>query len=109
AAAALAAAAQWQGSIAAIVSRGGRPDLAGDLLEHVRSPVLLIVGSLDTVVLELNQQALKRLTQSQEAMLSVVPGASHLCEEPGTLEEVARLAGDWFVRYLNQSPFTDAV
>jgi pimeloyl-ACP methyl ester carboxylesterase len=80
------------------VSRGGRPDLAGDLLAEVSCPVLLIVGSNDLEVLELNRRALARLPSN--AHLAVVPGASHLFEEEGTLEEAARLATDWFLRHL---------
>lgn len=95
AAAALAAAAQLPGQIAAIVSRGGRPDLAGSLLGAVRAPVLLIVGGNDEIVLGLNRQALSRLS-SQDKQLTIVPGATHLFEEAGALEKVAELAGDWF-------------
>ncbi|MGH2769914.1 MAG: hydrolase, partial [Actinomycetota bacterium] len=80
------------------VSRGGRPDLAGASLTHVKAPTLLIVGALDDAVLRLNRSAFSQLTA--ERRLEVVPGASHLFEEPGALEEVARLAGDWFVRHL---------
>jgi putative phosphoribosyl transferase len=95
AAAALVAAGEWPvGEVAAIVSRGGRPDLADRMLPLVTAPTLLIVGSLDSVVLELNRQALERLTCEKE--LVIVPGATHLFEEPGALEEVARLAVDWF-------------
>lgn len=98
AAAALLAAAERPDEIAAVVSRGGRPDLAGPALAQVRAPTLLIVGSLDSVVLELNQRALELLPA--EKQLAVVPGATHLFEEPGTLEEVARLAAEWFTRHL---------
>ncbi|HEU6444329.1 MAG TPA: dienelactone hydrolase family protein [Gaiellaceae bacterium] len=98
AAAALVAAAERPDDVAAVVSRGGRPDLAGDALPRVRAPTLLIVGSLDHLVLELNEQALGLLRAEKE--LAVVPGATHLFEEPGTLEEVARLATEWFVRHL---------
>ncbi len=97
AAAALIAAASAP-TIAAVVSRGGRPDLAGPALPRVHAPTLLIVGGDDTVVLTLNQQAYAQLTC--EKRLCVVPGASHLFEEPGTLEAVARLATDWFRRHL---------
>jgi putative phosphoribosyl transferase len=97
AAAALMAAAE-EPSIAAVVSRGGRPDLAGDALEQVRAPTLLIVGGRDREVLELNRLALARLA-SREKELVVVPGASHLFEEPGALEEVVRLAGAWLLRH----------
>jgi putative phosphoribosyl transferase len=98
AAAALVAAGRRPQAVRAVVSRGGRPDLAGDWLEHVRAPTLLIVGGGDEVVLGLNREAHQRLRA--ERRLDVVPGATHLFEEPGTLEEVTRLAGDWFVRSL---------
>jgi putative phosphoribosyl transferase len=97
AAAALVAAAERPEDVAAVVSRGGRPDLAGPALRRVRAPTLLIVGGADEVVLELNRRALELLPA--EKQLAVVPGASHLFEEPGTLEVVARLAADWFTRY----------
>jgi putative phosphoribosyl transferase len=97
AAAALVAAAERPDDIAAIVSRGGRPDLAAGALPRVRAPTLLIVGSLDRLVLELNQQALEQLPA--EKQLVVVAGATHLFEEPGALEEVARLATEWFSRH----------
>jgi putative phosphoribosyl transferase len=99
AAAAIVAAARSPGEIAAIVSRGGRPDLAGDALERVDAPTLLIVGGADPVVLELNEEAMRRMC-SAPVELVVVPGATHLFEEPGTLEEVARLARDWFVGHM---------
>jgi putative phosphoribosyl transferase len=94
-----AAAALWEASrpdarISAIVSRGGRPDLALDRLEHVRAPSLLIVGGRDEVVLDLNRRAATRLRC--EHRISIVPGATHLFEEDGALASVARLAGDWF-------------
>jgi dienelactone hydrolase len=98
AAAALVAAASRPESVAAVVSRGGRPDLAGDALPRVQAPTLLIVGGDDLEVLELNREAYDRL--SCEKKLEIVPRASHLFEEPGTLEAVARLAGDWFVKHL---------
>jgi dienelactone hydrolase len=98
AAAALVAAAARPDAVAAVVSRGGRPDLAGPVLPAVRQPTLLIVGDRDPVVLDLNRQALREL--GGEARLEVVPGATHLFEEPGALEQVARLARDWFVRHL---------
>jgi len=98
AAAALAAAAAHSEHVAAVVSRGGRPDLAGDTLPLVQAPTLLIVGERDRDVLELNRQALAQMRC--EKQLVVVPGATHLFEEPGTLEHVARLARTWFVRYL---------
>ncbi len=96
--AALLAAAASPGSVGAIVSRGGRPDLADDALPRVTAPTLLIVGGDDEVVLELNREAFERLECSRQ--LDVVPGATHLFSEPGALEEVARLAREWFVHYL---------
>ena len=98
AAAALIAAANRPEEVGAIVSRGGRPDLAADFLDRVRAPTLLIVGGNDPVVLELNRQALRKLRC--EARLEVVPGAGHLFEEPGALERVAELARDWFKLHL---------
>jgi pimeloyl-ACP methyl ester carboxylesterase len=98
AAAALAAAAQRPGHVRAVVSRGGRPDLAGQLLPRVRQATLLIVGERDPVVLEINQRALPKIPA--EARLAIVPGASHLFEEPGALEQVANLARDWFAEHL---------
>jgi putative phosphoribosyl transferase len=98
AAAALVAAAKRPGQIGAVVSRGGRPDLAGSVLALVKAPTLLIVGGHDRVVLDLNRQALEEMRCEKE--LSVVPGATHLFEEPGTMDEVARLALDWFTRHL---------
>jgi putative phosphoribosyl transferase len=98
AAAALAAAAVRQDAVAAIVSRGGRPDLAGPALPQVRAPTLLIVGGNDGQVIELNRQALAQLRCEKQLM--IVPGATHLFEEPGALDEVARLARDWFERHL---------
>jgi putative phosphoribosyl transferase len=95
AAAALVAASDPTRRVAAVVSRGGRPDLAGDRLGHVTAPTLLIVGGDDTTVLELNRDAARRL--HCEHQLVVVPGATHLFEEPGALETVAALATDWFV------------
>jgi putative phosphoribosyl transferase len=97
AAAALVAAAELGPTLGAVVSRGGRPDLAGDALGDVQAPTLLVVGELDDVVLRLNQEAYARLRCHRH--LEVVPGASHLFEEPGTLDEVSRLASDWFVRH----------
>jgi dienelactone hydrolase len=96
--AALVAAAARPDGVAAVVSRGGRPDLAGDALPHVRAPTLLIVGGEDTPVIEMNREALAQLRC--EKQLQIVPGATHLFEEPGTLEEVARLARQWFERHL---------
>jgi pimeloyl-ACP methyl ester carboxylesterase len=101
AAAALIAAAELPDLVAAIVSRGGRPDLAGNVLRRVVAPTLLIVGSRDPVVLELNRKALAELPA--EKKLEVVPGATHLFEEPGTLETVAQLAKDWFVLHLSRA------
>ncbi|MFX0577874.1 phosphoribosyltransferase family protein [Nocardia nepalensis] len=100
--AALSAAADPQVEIHAVVSRGGRPDLAGDRLADVRAPTLLIVGGHDTVVLELNQLA--QAAMSCETTLAVVPGATHLFAEPGALEKVAELARDWFVAQLGPIP-----
>jgi dienelactone hydrolase len=99
AAAALKAAAQ-RSEIDAVVSRGGRPDLAGDALPCVKAATLLIVGGLDRPVIELNRAAYQRLQQTHRRELVIVPGATHLFEEPGALDEVAHFAGDWFVRYL---------
>jgi putative phosphoribosyl transferase len=98
AAAALVAAAEMHDVIAAVVSRGGRPDLAGDALRFVRAPTLLIVGGDDEPVIGMNREALAKLRCNKE--LVIVPGATHLFEEPGTLEEVARLAANWFIQYL---------
>lgn len=94
--AALVAAAELPRLIHAVVSRGGRPDLAGDALERVVAPTLAIVGGNDAVVLELNRQALARMNCAKA--LHVIPGASHLFEEAGALEEVGMLARDWFTR-----------
>jgi putative phosphoribosyl transferase len=98
AAAALWAAAQRPSQVAAIVSRGGRPDLAGPRLADVEAPTLLVVGGKDEVVLGLNRKAQAQLSCPTD--LVVIPGATHLFEEPGALEQVARLALDWFLRYL---------
>ena len=100
AAAALVAAAH-EHRVQAIVSRGGRPDMANGALGRVTVPTLLIVGGHDEEVLALNQLALERL--SSEKQLVVVPGATHLFEEPGTLEEAARLAAEWFARHLRSA------
>lgn len=97
-AAALVAAARLPEQVAAVVSRGGRPDLAGSSLRNVKAPVLLIVGGLDHNVVELNRQAYAQLACEKE--LRIVPGATHLFEEPGTLETVGQLAAAWFSRYL---------
>jgi putative phosphoribosyl transferase len=99
AAAAIVAAARTPGEIAAIVSRGGRPDLAGDALERVDAPTLLIVGGADPVVLKLNEEAMRRMSNAPVELV-VVGGATHLFEESGALEEVARLAREWFVRHM---------
>lgn len=98
AAAALVAAAERADVVAAVVSRGGRTDLAGPALARVKAPTLQIVGAQDSVVFGLNCQSTRALRCEQR--LELVAGATHLFEEPGTLEEVARLAGDWFERYL---------
>jgi pimeloyl-ACP methyl ester carboxylesterase len=99
AAAALKAAAELGSEIGAVVSRGGRPDLAESALGRVRSPTLLIVGERDEVVLELNRRAYEELPGEKE--LAIVAGAGHLFEEPGALDQVARLASRWFCRHLN--------
>ncbi len=105
AAAALVAAAELGDAIGAVVSRGGRPDLAGSSLSRVVSPTLLIVGELDEDVLELNEAAFRELTGVARGSkeLPIVKGATHLFEEPGTLAEVARLATSWFSRFLSRS------
>lgn len=99
AAAALIAAAQVPGPIRGIVSRGGRPDLAGTFLPKVKAPTLLIAGGHDYSVIELNEKALNEL--QCEKRLEIIPGATHLFEEPGTLERVAGLASDWFENHLS--------
>jgi putative phosphoribosyl transferase len=96
--AALVAAAERPDLVGAVVSRGGRPDLAGASLLHVRAPTLLIVGGRDTPVIAMNREALQQLRC--EKRLEIVPGATHLFEEPGALEAVARLAGRWFRQHL---------
>ena len=101
-AAALRAAAALGTTIGAVVSRGGRPDLAGEALAHVKAPTLLIVGERDEEVLQLNQHAYAEL--QCEKSLAVVPHATHLFQESGALEEVARLAADWFRKYLRRRP-----
>ena len=101
AAAALVAAAKHSGAIKAVVSRGGRPDLAGPSLPLVKAPTLLIVGGEDTPVIELNEQAREQMRSGCEIV--IVPGATHLFEEPGKLEEVARLATDWFLQHLTKA------
>src|SRR5881227_535384 len=97
-AAALAAAAEIPQDVAAVVSRGGRPDLAGDALPKVQAPTLLIVGGNDDIVIELNEMA--RDQMRCEVKLEIVAGATHLFEEPGALEKVAKLASDWFVSHI---------
>lgn len=101
AAAALMAAVQRPEVVGAIVSRGGRPDLAGRALAYIRTPTLLIVGGDDEPVILLNREAMAELRNAPKKLV-IVPGATHLFEEPGTLDEVARLAGEWFVRYLTK-------
>jgi putative phosphoribosyl transferase len=102
AASALKAAARLSNKIEAVVSRGGRPDLAKEALVHVKAPTLLIVGSLDYGVIELNESAYKML--QCEKKLEIVYGAAHLFEEPGKLDEVAALASGWFTKYLHPNP-----
>ena len=99
--AALVAAADRPEAIGAVVSRGGRPDLAGPALAGVKAPTLLIVGGNDVPVIAMNREALAQL--SAEKQLAIIPGATHLFEEPGTLEEVARMARDWFIRHLGRA------
>jgi putative phosphoribosyl transferase len=99
AAAALVAAAEFRDKIGAVVSRGGRPDLAGDALPRVKAPTLLIVGGEDVPVIGMNRSALVELGSAVK-QIYIVPRATHLFEEPGTLEEVARLAADWFRHHL---------
>lgn len=101
AAAALIAAKEYADIIKAVVSRGGRPDLAENTLMYVKAPTLLIVGGRDTEVINLNRWALDRIV-ILEKELRIIPGATHLFEEQGALEEVARLAGEWFKRYLSE-------
>jgi dienelactone hydrolase len=98
AAAALLGAVELPNIVSAVVSRGGRPDLTGEALQKVKAPTLLIVGGNDNVVIGLNEEAYARLTCEKE--LKIVPGATHLFEEPGTLEQVARLASEWFKKKL---------
>jgi putative phosphoribosyl transferase len=100
--AALVAAASRPDAIAAVVSRGGRPDLAAGALARVAAPTLLIVGALDEAVIELNRAAMTRMHGN--VSLAIVPGAAHVFEEPGALEQVAELTADWFDRYLSASP-----
>jgi dienelactone hydrolase len=98
AAAALIAAADRPRTVSAVVSRGGRPDLAERALQHVVAPTLLIVGGYDGPVIEMNRSAYHQLTAEKD--MQIVPGATHLFEEPGTLEQVAELASHWFTRFL---------
>jgi alpha-beta hydrolase superfamily lysophospholipase len=98
--AAIVAAAQMRDRVKAVVSRGGRPDLAGEALAHVEAAVLLIVGGNDEAVLRLNRAAQAQMTSAVATCLDVVPGATHLFEEPGTLEKVAELAREWFLNHL---------
>jgi dienelactone hydrolase len=102
AAAALIAAAHRPYEVHAVISRGGRPDLAEDALPRVQAPTLLIVGGADDVVIDLNRQAMQRM-QAAHVELEIVPGATHLFEEPGTLEEVSLLALAWCRRYLSRA------
>ena len=99
AAAALQAAAREPDGVSAVVSRGGRPDLAMDYLDKVKAPTLLIVGGEDRTVIAMNREAFKSLKSIKE--LVIVPGATHLFEEPGTLDQVAKLAVDWFLKYMS--------
>jgi pimeloyl-ACP methyl ester carboxylesterase len=98
AAAALIAAAKLPSEISAVVSRGGRPDLAGKYLPNVKAPTMLLVGGLDTEVIELNRQAKDQMIA--EKKMVIIPGATHLFEEQGTLEEVAKVSIEWFLKYL---------
>ncbi|HEX9388865.1 MAG TPA: dienelactone hydrolase family protein [Anaerolineales bacterium] len=101
AAAALIAAAELPEKVDAVVSRGGRPDLADGALANVQTPTLLIVGGDDDTVIDLNEQALVQMQSETDKKLMIVPGASHLFEEPGTLEQAAELARDWFLANLS--------
>ena len=96
--AALVAAAQLPEDVGAVVSRGGRPDLAGAALPKMQAPTLLIVGGQDDIVIELNERA--RNQMRCEVKLEIIPGATHLFEEPGALEQVAKLASDWFINHM---------
>jgi dienelactone hydrolase len=104
--AALVAAAERPQRVSAVVSRGGRPDLAADALPKVKAPTLLIVGERDDIVIDLNEEA--RSQMRTEVRLVIVPGATHLFEEPGALEEVARLARHWFARYLSTTEIPES-
>jgi putative phosphoribosyl transferase len=99
-------AAAGRDDIAAVVSRGGRPDLAGAVLPRVVSPTLLIVGGRDTAVIQMNRNAMRQMRA--EVVLEIVPGATHLFEEPGALDRVAELAGDWFIRFVQPASSTRA-
>lgn len=101
AAAALISAAKLPNDIAAVVSRGGRPDLATEYLPIVKAPTLLLVGGLDTEVIELNREAMAQM--KAEKKLLIIPGATHLFEEPGKLEEVAKISTDWFLTHLTKT------
>jgi len=103
AAAALVAAAKLPDAVSAVVSRGGRPDLAEDALDVVRAPTLLIVGGDDEPVIGMNREAMARLRHALKELV-IIPGATHLFEEPGKLEEVARIAAEWFARHLAAQP-----
>ena len=103
AAAALVAASRLGERVGAVVSRGGRPDLAGEALDQIRTPTLLVVGGIDFVIIELNEQAFARLKGPKA--LEIIPGASHLFPEPGAMEAVIQYAGSWFQRHLG-SPST---
>jgi len=104
AAAALAAAAECPHTVRAVVSRGGRPDLAGPALGQVLAPCLFIVGGDDPVVMRLNREAIAELPRNTERRLDIIPGATHLFEEPGALERVADLALDWFQKHFKAGP-----
>ncbi len=108
AAAALVAAAERPQIVRAVVSRGGRPDLAGSALRGVLAPTLFIVGEEDPVVLDLNRAAIAQLPRQTEHKLEVIPGATHLFEEPGTLDQAAALARDWFRTHLGSEPLNHA-
>ena len=106
-AAALVAAARLPDRVGAVVSRGGRPDLADVDLPNVKAPTLLIVGGLDEAVIDLNQRAMARMKPETPVRLEIVPGATHLFEEPGALERVAHLARDWFTQHLTVAARAD--
>ena len=103
AAAALVAAAKLPNLVDAVVSRGGRPDLAGKELEQVKAPTLLIVGENDKTVIDLNRKAFKSLKRVNNKKIIIIPRATHLFEEPGALEKVARVATDWFLKHLRKT------